>query len=253
MADDEGLLTLRELAELAGLSYETVGRYVRRYRALIPTAGDGRRRYPRAAVGVIEAIKRTHAKRQGAHLRRGDTLTRQETLLDSLRRMDALVEKVARELRTMEAKVEATIVEIKEASETDFFPLYLLGTEAEEDTGRAGPFMEPAEFTHCLLNKEDWLVLTARAQGSADEGGAHVGFLVALLAGRSACIHHLVVAPEHRHRGVGTDLLARCFEELRRRGVERVGGFAHGSIRLFLAGEGFREGGTYVWMERKIV
>ena len=39
--------------------------------------------------------------------------------------------------------------------------------------------------------------------------------------GRRGFLYHLAVAPECRHRGLGTELVRRCLETLRERGIER--------------------------------
>lgn len=248
MDEQDELCTLGELAAMTGIAYETLASYIRRYRGLIPTEGQGRRRYPARAVETLLSIHRQTQRREG-RATGYEGLSSYERLLDKMVNMSDLVTEVEGAIETIQEKLEGDMVTIRVAHENDFFPLYNLALRTEElQVSPDNPFMEPAEFTHCLINKEDWIVLTA-----VDEDGLHAGFIVALVTLRSACIYYLAVAPRFALSRVGTDLLSRCLEELRRRGVKRVGGFAHDNIRLFLSERGFTEGGTYVWMERRIV
>lgn len=51
--------------------------------------------------------------------------------------------------------------------------------------------------------------------------GAIVGTILCGHDGRRGLIHHLVTAPGHRRRGVGTALLRRAVEALRREGIAK--------------------------------
>ena len=59
----------------------------------------------------------------------------------------------------------------------------------------------------------------------AREGKHLVGAILCGHDGRRACLYHLAVAPSHRRKGLGTKLVSRCLEHLKKAGVARCNVF----------------------------
>ena len=55
----------------------------------------------------------------------------------------------------------------------------------------------------------------------AEDAGQIIGTIIGAFDGRRGMVYHLAVAPEHRHRGVGTQLLTAVEKRLRERGCRR--------------------------------
>jgi len=112
-------------------------------------------------------------------------------------------------------------------------------------------FMDSDEFRAALLDSSSVSLC------AADEGSV-IGFIHAstrdldlALEKHWACIVYLAVSPDFRHRGYARQLLAACLQELRRRGITHVYGWARagGPIIPFLSAGGFSVGHEYVWMD----
>ena len=56
----------------------------------------------------------------------------------------------------------------------------------------------------------------------ATAGGGLAGVILAGQDGRRGYIYHMAVAEAHRRRGVGTALLDRCLDALRKEGINKV-------------------------------
>lgn len=59
----------------------------------------------------------------------------------------------------------------------------------------------------------------------ARAGRELVGAVLCGHDGRRGFLHHLAVAPAHRRKGLGTQLVARCLTELKRLGILKCGIF----------------------------
>lgn len=56
----------------------------------------------------------------------------------------------------------------------------------------------------------------------AEEAGEIIGTILAGHDGRRGFIYHLAVHPEKRHNGIGTQLVERSMEALRKEGIHKV-------------------------------
>lgn len=150
---------------------------------------------------------------------------------------------------------------VRTARQVDFDALYAmcLGTP-EFQTSTDAPFMEPDEFRACIDNPCGVMLI-------AERDGTLLGFVYAawndLERGPGsdvACLVYLTVRPELRRCGVARTLYGACVDEMRRRGVRRVYGWARDGgddhdtrgIGAFLRCMGFARGQRYVWMERSL-
>jgi ribosomal protein S18 acetylase RimI-like enzyme len=58
--------------------------------------------------------------------------------------------------------------------------------------------------------------------------------------GRRGSIYHLAVAPEHRHQGIATHMMARCIEQLQQNGIHSAFLFSgHDTARQFWMSQGW--------------
>lgn len=63
---EQGLLTLTELADKAGISMPTAAKYKKEHQDRIPTVGDGRtQKYPEKAVAVVQEIYQENLSKRG--------------------------------------------------------------------------------------------------------------------------------------------------------------------------------------------
>ena len=65
------------------------------------------------------------------------------------------------------------------------------------------------------LSRNPGLSLAAR------DGGRMVGAVLCGHDGRRGYLHHLAVAASHRRRGIGRELVERCLDGLRRKGISK--------------------------------
>jgi GNAT superfamily N-acetyltransferase len=242
---------LSEIARLTGISYATLSIYSREYAAYLPKFGSpGRmKRYPAEAIPIFKAIRRSKELQRSDRLRKvkGKRLATFEAIQRITKGMIDRLKDLDSEMQRLRHRIGETQTEIERATPDDFYPLYLLGVKAAEmDVAEFPPF-EPAELTHFLLSPE-W-VLHKATTGD----GEIIGCIAAFAAPPFATIYYLLVSPEHRRSGIGTDLVERCLNDLRRRGVAKVGGFAGRSVQFFLALQGFSPLGAYVWMQKEIL
>jgi N-acetylglutamate synthase len=76
------------------------------------------------------------------------------------------------------------------------------------------------------LARNDGMSFIARsrwplAPGESNEGGRVVGAVLCGHDGRRGYLHHLTVAPEYRHRGIGRRLAEACLAALTAAGMEK--------------------------------
>lgn len=96
---------------------------------------------------------------------------------------------------------------------TDFEPVYRLLTEA------GGLRVRDADGVDGVAR---YLARNPELSLVALDDGRLVGFIFCGHDGRRGYLHHLVVVPSHRGRGIGTALVARCIAALAAQGIVKV-------------------------------
>lgn len=149
-------------------------------------------------------------------------------------------------------------VTIRRARLEDFSELYKLGKNTPElQVSSLQPFMNPKEFRWSLTNSQGIFLVAERK-----DIDTIVGFLYATLVdiekpfpGKYACLFYLVVLPSYRGRGIARALYQECENQLKTHGIRYCYGWARKdglAIRKFLKRQGFREGHSYLWVEKKL-
>ncbi len=150
-----------------------------------------------------------------------------------------------------------TQIQIRRAQITDAEKLYNLGLATPElQVSATEVFMDREEFDWSITNDKGVFLL-------AEQDDKVAGFIYANsddkekpFKNRYACLVYLVVAPEYRKQGVAQELFEQCQITLRDMGLTHLYGWANiesdGSIVSFMKKQGFEEGHTYMWMDKKI-
>lgn len=143
---------------------------------------------------------------------------------------------------------------IRKATPADVETLYQFALRFPElKVSATAPFMWPEEFREALADTSA-VVLIA-------EEDTILGFVYARTRDldrpslETGCIVYLAVDEKHRNKGIGTQLFNACVKELKARGVTYLFAWANAEnslVKKLLLKEGFAEGHTYTWMDRKI-
>ena len=144
---------------------------------------------------------------------------------------------------------------IRKAAAKDFKELYELGRKTPElQVSATEDFMDPDEFEFSITSK-DSVFLTA------EEDNKLIGFIYASLndaekpyKNKYACIVYIVVSPEYRKKGVAIELYNECEKIVKKMKVQFLYGWANetSGVIEFLKKQGFNEGHSYKWMDKKI-
>ncbi len=136
-------------------------------------------------------------------------------------------------------------IQIREGEARDLEAVYRLGLASPSlQPSATAPYLEKDELPGLLRD----VLLVAEAEGSL------VGFLLAEIYGPLGYIALLSVAPAFHRQGVASKLLEECGKRLRKKGVERLGGFAFQDkgVKRLLLRLGYTAGKSYIWMDRRI-
>lgn len=145
---------------------------------------------------------------------------------------------------------------IRPATSDDQEKLYALGLGTKElQVSATDTFMERDEFLLAIKNPRG-VFLVAETQGTI------AGFIYAntddkdMMKKCYACIVYIVVAEVFREQGIAQQLYNACEQALKAKEVTNVYGWANvesnGAIIQFFSKQGFTQGHSYVWMDKKI-
>ena len=144
---------------------------------------------------------------------------------------------------------------IRKATVKDFNELYELGRKTPElQVSATEEFMDPDEFKWSITNKDCVFLV-------AEEHNKLIGFIYANakdaerpFKNKYACIVYIVVSLEYRKKGVAIELYNECEKIVKEMGIQFLYGWANetSGVIEFLKKQGFNEGHSYKWMDKKI-
>ena len=146
---------------------------------------------------------------------------------------------------------------IRTATIADFQHLYLIGTHTSElRVSSVEPFMDPDEFRWAITNPDGVFLVAEVDQNIVGFIYANTNDIEKTFQNKYACIVYLVVIPPFRRRGVAQRLYLETEKKLHTKGVSHLYCWAHdsgtGEIVRFMEKQGFIQGHSYRWMDKKI-
>jgi len=140
------------------------------------------------------------------------------------------------------------MVSIHRARPQDVNSVYRLVTSISEFAASGETRFFKREELKEWIGRRDSVVLVAQDKGNI------IGFLFAKIISKHWCmLDSIAVNPRYRNKGIGKQLLDKLYAILKRKGVDYMQGLVdvgQGKTRAFWKKRGFKEGNSFVWIEK---